>query len=674
VAQNFTFNGVTATNGNQIQWATNSLFTGSTTVVSPTNIAINGVAPGTTTTVYIRGINSTTGCVGGTVTTTATVGLNTFLGTGDWTSSNAASWSCGTVPAAGDPIAIAGNATLKYDRTLTGSLIILNGGTLTVDPTITLAVGTGGTVNFNDQAVTFRSTATGTARLGKVDGTLSGATNVTVERFIPANTKRAWRMLSIPTKDNGQSINAAWQEGQTNATNTVPNRGTLITSKFANWASQGFDALSSTSGSMQTYNPATNTFVDIANTGAAIETQKGYALYVRGDRSVGVNPGVTAPGSTTLRTNGTLYTGTLPPVSVSADKFELIGNTYVSPINFTALAGTGGINPATATFYIWDPKAGNTSVAGAYQTFNPLNGYKPFLSGSYAMGVANTTIETGLAFMVKSNGTSGTIGLTEAAKVTTANNAYRPAPLRPMQQFKASLVALASGNDRAFSDGNLVVFDNAYSDGADEADAQKLANNTENFGVLSNNSTYVVDARKGISSSSTIQYNMWNLHQSKYQLEFSAAEMEAAGITATLEDKYLGTSTPVSLTGETVRYSFTTNSDAGSKAKDRFKVVFSTRPSIAAQAGKAGFVVSPNPVEGSRLNVQFTNQPKGRYTLRLLSMEGKAIQTTVAEHAGGKSTQLLNLSNKFAAGTYQLEIIGADKVKTVVRVIVNDKR
>ena len=86
---------------------------------------------------------------------------------------------------------------------------------------------------------------------------------------------------------------------------------------------------------------------------------------------------------------------------------------------------------------------------------------------------------------------------------------------------------------------------------------------------------------------------------------------------------------------------------------------------------KPGYSISPNPVEGSIVNLQFKNQPQGRYNIRLMSSIGEVIFTSVAEHAGGNSTQLLNLPAAIARGAYQLEIIAPDKIKEVQNLFIN---
>ncbi len=67
----FTFSNVTAgSGGNQIEWATNSNFTGSTTVSSGSNIQ-HAVSSNSSTTLYLRSKVSSTGCLSSAVSTTA---------------------------------------------------------------------------------------------------------------------------------------------------------------------------------------------------------------------------------------------------------------------------------------------------------------------------------------------------------------------------------------------------------------------------------------------------------------------------------------------------------------------------------------------------------------------------------------------------------------------------
>ena len=88
---------------------------------------------------------------------------------------------------------------------------------------------------------------------------------------------------------------------------------------------------------------------------------------------------------------------------------------------------------------------------------------------------------------------------------------------------------------------------------------------------------------------------------------------------------------------------------------------------------KPGFVVSPNPAEGGVINLQFKNQLKGKYIVRLLSIIGQGVSGIVATHAGGNSTHMLNLSSSIGHGTYKLEIIAPDKTRTTKTVAIRNR-
>lgn len=659
--------------------------------------------------------------------------------------------------------------------------LTVNGGTLTLGNALNITAGAStnsfGTVTVAEGAVlatagnlTLKSGPLGTARVAQ--GSASGSYitgEVTVERYIPQINKRAWRLLSVPTKGS-QTVKQAWQENQAAGANGVPGYGTILTGNMnggnAAAVAAGFDFWNS-GGSTQSYNSATQAWKNITSTNVnPIETTRGYFVYIRGDRSI-APASTTVSSSTTLRTRGTLYQGDLDggAISVGAGKFEPIGNTYASAIDWTLLPKTGGISQ---TFYLWDPKAGGSSSAGAYQTFSFVTGYVPLLPGSYSLINPTTTIESGMAFMVTASGSAGTIGLSEASKVAgTGANVFRPADVTAIQRFKTDLYSV-NGTSSSLVDGTVVVFDNAYSNDVDGYDAVKFANPGENLGMLRSNTKLVIEARQPVTQRDTIFFDMWNINAANYRLEFNTANLNVAGLTAVLKDSYLQTTTPLDLTGATVSHSFSTDANAASKANNRFMIVFTQASSgplpvsfVSVSANQAGaavkvdwtvagenaihhyeversadgrnfttagnvtasgsnisrnisynwldatplsganfyriksvgangeikytnivkvvlggsvkpaFTISPNPVEGSIANVQFKNQPKGRYSLNLVTSDGRIIFTSVVNHAGGSSTQILNLPTMIARGAYQLEIIGPDKNHEVQTLFIN---
>lgn len=687
-------------------------------------------------------------------------------------------------------LSVGANSTLRFAAGAGGVIknLNINGGTTTLatalDITAGTALNTNGVVTVANGAtlasggnLTFKSNEFGTARLAQ--GATSGqwvTGNVTVERYIPANAQRAWRFLSVPTKGS-QTIKQAWQEGATPSNmNPKPGFGTRLTTPQSAYSALGFDERT-TKASIQFFNQASGTtgaWVDVSSTlnggnRPQIESVKGYSVYVRGERTQTASSAVTSTTPTTLRTTGTLYTGNQAPIAVGSGRFDLIGNTYVSAIDFLGLTRTNLVN----TFYLWDPKlvvgtAPNISLGG-YVTFSLTNGFVGVPNNSSYGITPRTTIQPGESFMIQANAGGGSITLNESAKVAGDGlNYFRPsAPTTGFEKMKANLFTVAADNSTVMADANVTVFDNAFANAVDGDDAVKLTNAGENFAIRRGTANLVVEGRQVTTENDTTFFWMWNLRQNQqYKLELIAENMNVAGRTAFLIDNYLGTTTQLDLAGGVTNYNFTINTDNLSFTANRFRIIyrqaqlspvpvsfvsvtaqsagaaikvdwkvaqesgirqyvversadgrsFAAGGNVVATGNRGGdvsygwldatplsgsnfyriksvglngeikyspivkvltgkvlpsFTIAPNPVEGSVVNVQFKNQLAGRYTLRLLAPTGEAVFTSVKEHQGGNSTQVVQLPSTIARGAYQLEIISPDKVREVQTLFIN---
>ena len=317
------------------------------------------------------------------------------------------------------------NLVIGNSNAVTG--LTLNG-TLDIYRSVSFSA-TGLKLTTNDN-LTFKSTASETAWLGDVTGkTITG--NVIVERYIPTGTPgpvthgKSWQLLAIPVS-GAQTVNAAWQESAATP-NANPNSGfgTQITGDVAGATGVGFDVYTPTGASMKIYNTSTGGFTGIANTySLPIANQKGYMVFVRGDRSVTAYNQAAVP--TVLRTKGKLFTtgADLPPAtSVLADKFESIGNPYASSIDFIAITRTGAVDN---TYYVWDPLLAGTGYGG-YQTISAVTGWKPSPGGTvnYPGGIAVSSIHSGQAFFVHATGAPGIVSFTEAAKISGSKIGFR---------------------------------------------------------------------------------------------------------------------------------------------------------------------------------------------------------------------------------------------------------
>ena len=474
--------------------------------------------------------------------------------------------------------------------------LLLNGtGTDSLGTMLDITAGnTPGSVTVNSGAtlvtngnLTLLSDANGTARVAPSTGSIVG--NTIVERFIPGNSNRAWRLLSVPTSGT-QTINAAWQEGQTAGTNDIPGYGTIITaaSNNTNWAAEGFDYVQPYS-SIVTYDQSNNTWVNVPSMYNTLATTSGYFLYVRGDRSQGPTSSIVPTTNTILRTIGGLYQGTQSAITVPAGKFGLIGNIYASAIDFTNVSLNGGVSDL---FYVWDPKIKSGNSLGVYQTFSSEIGWAtPIQDAGY--GATNTQVQSGEAFFVYAPSTSGTVQLSENSKVVSNGyDVFRPAGM-PNAILRTNLF----NDSSAQVDATFELFGSNFSDSLDVHDAPKLPNTGENFAILNHNKTMVIDAHQPAIATDTIYFDMWNMNQEQYTLQFSASNLDLENLIAYLHDAHLGTNTPLNLS-DTTTISFTVDSSAGSSAANRFSLVFDlpspvpvTFVNVAAQEKTAGSVL-----------------------------------------------------------------------------------
>ena len=428
--------------------------------------------------------------------------------------------------------------------------------------------------------LTLKSTATGTAWLGNVTGkTITG--NATVERFIPTGIThgKSWQFLAVPL--NGpQTINQAWQD-----TATAPNQsryngyGIQITSNISPLPPM-FDVFTPAGPTMKTYNPLTNNWDGVANTTSQpIANKKGYLVFVRGDRTVITASAAAVP--TVLRAKGKLYTATageLPPVTtILPDKFESIGNPYAAAIDFEKINKPGSPFVDDA-FYVWDPLLPGTRGLGGYQTISSANGFYPVPGGTanYCGCEPITRIQSGQAFLMHATGpgSGGPVSFTEAAKDTGSALVYRNTHRLENRQFLRAYLFTGAGTDSKIADGNVVAFDQDYSNQYNSDDALKIANGGENFGISNNGNLLSIEARNAaLSAADTIFYNLTNLRKQTYQFRFKPVNMGSASASAWLVDRYLQTETPVNLTDSTF-IDFTITDDAASAAANRFYLVF----------------------------------------------------------------------------------------------------
>ncbi len=477
------------------------------------------------------------------------------------------------------------SGSMFYNKTIK-NLLISNNGLLSVSSAVGDTLKIGGTLSFGNSSgtlhtgdnLTLLSGATSTAAVGKLGTGNSISGKVVVERYINTGTGvgqhgKTWEFLSTPTM--GQSIKESWMEGSAPSGDSHPGYGTQVTGPAGPAA--GFD-LASATASVKYYNSSTEGWTGAVNANDAVYNKKGYMVFVRGDRSVNGTTIKTAT-PTTLRTKGELFTGPQAPIAVAKDKYESIGNPYAAPIDFTQISREAGIDNK---FYTWDPYLYGSYGLGGYQTLSSVTNWEPVPGGTkiYPSGIPKSTIRSGQAFLVHSTGigpASYDLTITENSKVTSnaSSETARPNGASPSTGRQFFSVSLYSGSDQSalIADGNTVAFSRSYSNAIDGDDALKLQNSGENFGLKRSGKILAIEARGPVSETDTLYYNMSNLKQQAYQLRFAPGNMESMGLSAYLSDRYLNTTTPISLSDTSV-VNITVTSAAASSSADRFSVIF----------------------------------------------------------------------------------------------------
>ena len=425
--------------------------------------------------------------------------------------------------------------------------------------------------------ISLKSDNNNTANVAQIpsDATITyGATNgrFIVERYIPNHTK-AWQLLAAPTK--GSTVNQAWQEGNVPGGNTNPGYGATITSNRSTWTTEGFDLFSQAGPSMKTYDPATNSWVGIANTGISIANANGYMLFVRGDRSVtAYDQSATA---TTLHTRGKLYAPTPPgetpdTISLPANSFASVGNPYASAIKFENIISTGISN----SYIIWDPKLTTAgSSAYGYGGFRTISGNVSVPSSDNYTDGNIPPIQSGQAFFVQTPvDSAGTVSFDENSKVAGSASIFRGGNTftEPDAQLRGNLYVNYNDSE-VLVDGILTQFHTDYASVLNAWDAVKISNTGENMGIVSNGKTLAIERRTLPSINDTLFYHLNHLKKQPYQFEFIATKFEISGLEAFLEDNYLHTKTPLNISGTTM-INFTADDAAGSYAANRFYIVF----------------------------------------------------------------------------------------------------
>lgn len=445
--------------------------------------------------------------------------------------------------------------------------------------------------------LTLRSTATATARIADVtlNSTRTGndvVGKVVIERYVPA--KRAWRLLTAPIKSSTlptPTIYNNWQESSRSfplgtLADPVPGYGTHVS--FGNNVGT-FDQNNTNNASIfyltaTGWNgvPTNTSLTGIGLNQGVITDQPAYMLFVRGDRSTNLALGTSAPSSpTTLRTTGDINvtsnaaaplvltgTGALP---AGANFSYVFSNPYPSAISFEKIF-TDPLNAGMPnTFYVWDANITGTNGVGGWITVTRTG------VGTYAtapVGIPSLLtgeIQSGMAFAIQyPAGPPPSLRYKEAFKVSGSNiSLYRPT----LNQLRTTLIAKNADGTASVNDGTLICIGGAFDNKADQDDANKMLNFTENISMVKGDIDLSIEKKSSITDNDTVFFKLSKMKTKSYSLAFDLDGMGADGKTAILEDLYLDTKTILSMEGST-SYDFSVALNTPSADPKRFRIVF----------------------------------------------------------------------------------------------------
>jgi hypothetical protein len=596
----------------------------------------------------------------------------TFNFSNDWIGANGnwntvGNWSFATVPSSSDHITISsGSPVLDVDYTLpVGKTLTLSGtGGLTINPGKILTIA--GTADFGGKTVTIKSDNSGTGIIGQVTGTLSNATNVTVERYIPA--KRAWRALTAPViGSSNNSVFYNWQNNNTSGTSTSTGVDIWGPAGTAGTGSAGNGLAVGPSSSMLTYNSSDNNWSGITDTTDTTNTplfsstiNNPFMVFVTGPYGTG-NITNNSSAATTLRATGSLLIGN-QTYSSAATKYTFIGNPYASPLNLKTMLD----DTENSDFdnYIWIWQAVGAGNVGVYNTYDPAA--STYANATNTIDATTTQIQSGQAFFVKSTA-GGTFTIKEIHKGTisspSAGVVFRDAA--PAQLLRVGLYKQIN-NEWSGRDGAMTVF---FADAQANQIPNKMANGSENVAFTKNGTLFASEHHLPLVASDVLNVKVWNTTAgTNYKLKINTEQFNTTNLNATLEDLFTNSRTSIALDGTAVEYPFSVTTEAASTG-NRFRIVFENSALGINNPKASGISILPNPITGDGFQVNLGTLSTGTYSYSISNALGQEVEKGNINNVTQNSNYTVKFKNSTANGMYIMKVTGTDNSVFTAKII-----
>ncbi|MBL0355618.1 MAG: hypothetical protein IPP72_01455 [Chitinophagaceae bacterium] len=102
-------------------------------------------------------------------------------------------------------------------------------------------------------------------------------------------------------------------------------------------------------------------------------------------------------------------------------------------------------------------------------------------------------------------------------------------------------------------------------------------------------------------------------------------------------------------------------------------IAYSDKVKVTVIRGSPEMFVFPNPVTNNIIGLQMNKMPGGVYEMLLMTEDGKLVNSNRIVHADGTSTESIVPAAALVSGAYRLEVVGPDKKRTSLKIIVQTK-
>jgi hypothetical protein len=455
---------------------------------------------------------------------------NNWLGTTNNNWSTASNWSAGHIPNSTESISISSGSPIldvDYEIPTSYSLTLSGTGTLTINPGKKLTVT--GNADFGGNSVIVASDASGSGAIVLNGGTLSNASNVTLQQWMTA--QRAWRVLSNPF-------------------NSTLTPSTISSSNGSNSGSSAISVNQNGANDVVQYNSGNDQW-SLSN---SISANTCYAFFYKGllgdfNGTPSINNYVAGggPSATVYSVNGTLNYSDVNFTPTSATpNFTLIGNPFAAPINSQALTENSSL-----PYYYYSANSGSTDIkvkSGAWLAASTNSSTSTTIPMMGAIAYQATSTGT---FTISKNSinTAGTLN-TSLFKTTSG-----------IKNLEINLVRNSNLHDRLI----IREDDAAISNSIDAMDLNKMENPISNiYSITPNNQHLAVNTEYQFTQAIPLGINA-----PIGQYEFKVGANSFSNTDMVLIDHYLNQQ-QVLHNGAT--YNFEITADSNTKGEHRFEI------------------------------------------------------------------------------------------------------